>query len=85
MDEQLVRKRQSCHTTKTFPAPSISADGNGPLRRPPATVCLLTALIVTGAPQVEPPLVERKARIDVSVALAIVSVVLILQQPGPPT
>ena len=71
LDEQPLRKRQSCQTTNTLPAPSISADGSGPVRRPPATVCLLTALMVTGVLQVEPPLVERKARIDVSVALAI--------------
>src|SRR4051794_6889104 len=68
---QLVRKRQSCHTRNTLPAASISADGSGPVRRPPATVCLFTALTVTAEPQVEPPLVERNARIDVSVALAI--------------
>ena len=71
LDEQPLRKRQSCQTTKTLPAPSISAEGSGPVRRPPATVCLLTALMVTGVVQVEPPLVERNARIDVSVALAI--------------
>src|SRR3981189_542419 len=70
LEAQLVRKRQSCQTTYTFPALSISADGSGPVRRPPATVCLLTALIVTAEPPVDPPLVERNARMDVSVALA---------------
>src|SRR5689334_22874375 len=66
-----LRKRQSCQTRNTLPAPSISAEGSGPVRRPPATVCLLTEAMVTGVLQVDPPLVERKARIDVSVALAI--------------
>jgi hypothetical protein len=32
------RKRQSCQTTYTLPAASISADGSGPVRRLPATV-----------------------------------------------
>src|SRR5258705_1260029 len=70
LDVQPVRKRQSCQTTYTFPEPSISAEGSGPVRRPPATVCLLTALIVTAEVQVDPPLIERNDRIDVSVALA---------------
>src|SRR4051794_7617912 len=65
------RKRESCQTTYTRPAPSISADGSGPLRRPPGTVCADTEAIVTGLVQLAPPLVERKARMDVSVALAI--------------
>ena len=37
-EEQLVRKRQSDQTKYTVPAASISADGNGPLRRFPASV-----------------------------------------------
>src|SRR4051812_41264947 len=66
-----LRKRQSCQATNTLPAPSISAEGRGPVRRPPATVCLLTEAMVTGVLQVEPPLVDRNARIEVSLALAI--------------
>src|SRR5689334_16121596 len=66
-----LRKRESCQTTYTLPEPSISADGSGPLRRPPGTVCADTDAMVTGAAQLPPPLVERNARMDVSVALAI--------------
>src|SRR5258705_11777994 len=72
LDVQPVRKRQSCQTTYTFPEPSISAEGSGPVRRPPATGCLLTALIVTAEVQVDPPLVGRKPRLAGSGALAMV-------------
>jgi hypothetical protein len=34
LEAQLVRKRQSDHTTKTLPAPSMLADGKSGLRRP---------------------------------------------------
>src|SRR6185503_3101986 len=65
------RKRESCQTTYSLPEPSTSADGSGPLRRPPGTVCELTDAMVTALVQLAPPVVERNARIDVSVALAI--------------
>src|SRR5919204_1236730 len=65
------RKRQSAHTTVTVPAPSISADGSGPSRRPPATVWWRTVAIVVTALQLAPPLVELNAPIAVSLALAI--------------
>src|SRR5438128_8603803 len=65
----LARKRQSCQTTYTFPAASISAEGSGPLRRLPRTVKVLTVAMVVVEVQVLPPLVDRKARIDVSEAL----------------
>src|SRR5258708_17233999 len=68
---QFNSKRQSCQTTWTFPAPSISAEGRGPERMPPATLCVRTGATVTVAFQLVPPLVEVKARIDVSFALAI--------------
>src|SRR4051794_13080855 len=65
------RKRQSFHTTYTVPAPSISADGKGPSRRPPATAsCRMVAIVVT-ALQLTPPLVELKAPIALSFALSI--------------
>src|SRR5262245_22771993 len=35
---QPARKRQSAQTTYAVPGPSISADGNGSSRSPPATV-----------------------------------------------
>src|SRR4051794_19887311 len=66
-----LRKRESCQATYTVPALSTSAEGSGPLRSPPGTVWALTDAMVTGELQLPPPLVERKARIDVSVALAI--------------
>src|SRR5919204_469832 len=55
---QFVRNRQSCHATKILPAPSISADGSGPLRRLPAGVWLEIEVIVNAWPKLEPPLVE---------------------------
>jgi len=51
-------KRQSVQATYTTPDPSISALGNGPSRRLPATVlCLIVAIVVT-ALQEAPPSVE---------------------------
>src|SRR5881409_2029265 len=67
---QPERKRQSCQTTYTLPAPSISADGSGPLRRLPATVWSVTLATSTAALQDLPPLVERKAPMAVSLPLA---------------
>src|SRR5215204_855695 len=67
---QARRNRQSVHATNTVPAPSISAEGSGPSRRPPATVWWLTVAIVVTALQERPPLVELKAPIAVSLALA---------------
>src|SRR5436305_4430585 len=67
---QPARNRQLCQTTKTLPAPSISADGRGPLRRPPAGVCAVVDATVTGAFQVAPPSAERHAMTDDSSALS---------------
>src|SRR4051794_17783388 len=65
------RKRQSVHATYTVPLPSISADGSGPSRRLPATVwCRIVAIVVTALHDA-PPLVELKAPMAVSLALAI--------------
>src|SRR5262249_24705927 len=57
-DEQPVRKRQSDHTTYTFPEPSISADGQSGLRSPPSSPSLLPLAIVTLFPHVLPSTVE---------------------------
>src|SRR5512135_882190 len=65
------RKRQSCQTTYTLPEASISAEGNGPDRSPPATVCTLIDAIVEVLLQLAPPLVERNTRSAVSLALSI--------------
>src|SRR6266540_4021360 len=62
----LARNRQSCQTTYTLPAASISAEGSGPLRRFPRTVNVLTVATVVALVQELPPLVEVKARIAVS-------------------
>src|SRR5947207_2550128 len=61
--EQLTRKRQSSHATYTFPEPSISAVGNGLVRRPPATVWNAIRETVAARLQLCPPLVERNAEI----------------------
>src|SRR5258705_527745 len=66
-----LRKRQSVHATKTVPPPSISAEGSGPSRRPPATLRWRTVAIVVTALQVAPPSVELNAPIAVSFALAV--------------
>src|SRR3954470_1194877 len=65
------RKRQSVHATYTVPAPSISAEGNGPSRRLPATPWWRTVAIVVTALQLAPPLVELNAPMAVSFALAV--------------
>src|SRR5689334_2255741 len=62
LDEQLVRKRQSCQATKTRPPASTSADGKGLERSPPAMPWLLTAEMVTAVLQVAPPSVDLKER-----------------------
>src|SRR5437867_12289202 len=49
----------------------MAADGNGPDRRPPATVWSDTRAIRVVRLQLWPPSVDLKARIDVSKALAI--------------
>src|SRR3954447_13439064 len=68
---QLRRNRQSLQATYTLPAASISADGRGPSRRLPATLwCEIVAIVVT-AVQLAPPLVDLKAPIVVSFALAV--------------
>src|SRR5258705_390149 len=52
------RKRQSDHTTKTLPAPSMLAEGRLGLRRPAATKWLWTLAIALLLPQLR-PVVER--------------------------
>src|SRR3954452_23901926 len=61
--EHFSRKRQSCHATKTRPAPSISAVGSWLVRRPPATAWARTAETVRALDQEAPPSVERKAAV----------------------
>src|SRR5437660_8315152 len=67
---QRVSKRQSSQTTKTFPAPSISAVGKGPERIPPASVCDRIEATVVVLLQLLPPLVELNASTEVSLALS---------------
>src|SRR3954451_1112513 len=68
---QLPRKRQSAQATKPVPARSISAVGSGPSRKLPATVwCEIVAMVVAALHDA-PPLVELKAPIAVSLALAV--------------
>src|SRR5438132_449854 len=54
-----------------MPAASISAEGRGLERNPPATACELTFETSTGAVQVNPPFVELNASTVVSNALFI--------------
>src|SRR5436305_9832026 len=68
---QPLSKRQSCQTTKTLPAPSISADGRGPERKPPFSLRELIVEISTVGPHVVPPLVEVKASTADSLASSI--------------
>ena len=68
--EQLLRKRQSSHTTKIFPSPAISADGSSPLRIPPGSVFAVMLVIVVTAPKLAPPFVEVVNPSDVSLALS---------------
>src|SRR6266487_530229 len=70
------RKRLSCQATNTLPAPSISAVGSGPERRPPATVWERIRAIVVTSDQLAPPLVERNAPTAVSLALSIGTITL---------
>src|SRR4051794_12151538 len=65
------RKRQPATAPWPVPRPSISADGNGPSRRLPATVWWRIVATVVTALQLAPPLVELNAPIAVSFALAI--------------
>src|SRR4051812_50147879 len=58
---QFLRKRQSCHAVYTFPDPSISATGNGLVRRPPAFAEERLAEIVTARDHEAPPSVDRNA------------------------
>src|SRR5216684_2011032 len=53
-------KVQSSHATKTLPAPSISAEGSGEVRRLPATEWKLMVAIVTASVRVAPPSVDPK-------------------------
>src|ERR1039457_951531 len=55
---QPVRNRQSDHTTKTLPAPSIEADGRLGFRIPPASPWLVMLAICWLLPQLAPPFVE---------------------------
>src|SRR5436305_4340853 len=56
------RNRLSDHTTYTVPAPSISADGSAPDRRPPASVWWLMVDTCTVARHVPPPSIDRNER-----------------------
>src|SRR5215211_492670 len=60
---QPERNRQSCHTTYTVPAASISAEGSGLVRSPPATVWDWMVATSTVARQLAPPSTERNERI----------------------
>src|SRR5262245_53587331 len=55
------RKRQSDQATKTRPAPSISALGSGPERKPAASVCSRIVAMRTTLVHDAPPFVETKA------------------------
>src|SRR5439155_14377879 len=65
-----LRNRQSCQTTYTLPAPSISAEGSGPDRRLPASAWLRTRATLTDRLHVPPPSVDRNEMIAFSNALA---------------
>src|SRR5712691_772792 len=54
---------QSSQATNTLPAPSISAEGRGDVRRSPATRWKLMVAIVTALVRVAPPSVDPKAAI----------------------
>src|SRR5579859_2400077 len=66
---QPLSNLQSDQTTKTLPAPSISAVISEPERIFPASVWWLIDATVTVLLQLVPPLVEVKARTAVSLAL----------------
>src|ERR1035437_4129528 len=58
LEAQPERKRQSDHTTKTLPAPSILTEGKLGLRKPAATKWLEMLAMAWVLPQLIPPLVE---------------------------
>src|SRR5712692_9882424 len=58
---QPVENRQSCQAVYTVPAPSISADGSGEVRRLPAFGCTLTCETFSDLSQLAPPFSEVKA------------------------
>src|SRR6266496_5165915 len=58
LEEQPERKRQSDHTTKTLPPPSMLTEGKLGLRKPPATKWEEMPEITWLRPQLVPPLVE---------------------------
>src|ERR1017187_8479168 len=60
LEAQPERKRQSDHTTKTLPAPSMLADGRLGLRRPAATKWFWMLAMAWLLPQLTPPLLELK-------------------------
>src|SRR5436309_1652080 len=62
--------RQSCQARYTVPAASTSAVGFGAVRRLPATLWSVTLAIGVVLLQLAPPLLEVKARMAVSLALA---------------
>src|ERR1700704_2106197 len=72
--EHAERNRQSSHTTQTVPAPSTAADGNGPLRIPPASEWNCTLETVSGAVQLVPPSLELKADIPAPVSIGTTTV-----------
>src|SRR5439155_1452675 len=70
-EEQPRRNRQSCQTTYTLPAPSISAEGSESVRSPPRTACGAIEAIVNGPVHETPPLVERSETTLLSLPVSI--------------
>src|SRR5690349_5285935 len=58
------RNRQSDQTTYAVPGPSISAEGSGSSRSPPAALWCEIAATCTVARQLAPPSTDRKERIS---------------------
>src|SRR5689334_12485061 len=59
---QLLRKRQSCQTTKTLPVLSTAADGSGPERMPPFSKWSKIDAAATVLLQLLPPFVDVNER-----------------------
>src|SRR5580698_512300 len=58
LDEQFMRKRQSCHTTYTRPEASTAAEGSDDVRKFPATMWSVMVEIMTVRLQLAPPSLE---------------------------
>src|SRR5437660_121733 len=63
LEAQPERKRQSDHTTKTLPAPSMLTEGKLGLRKPAATKWLWILAMAWLRPQLTPPLLELNTSI----------------------